>query len=276
MSDASVHPLLVVAVKAEYIRALEATDLFESQESATWVDPVLQAKVDLLKANPWGTSYEAHPEFLSGSLPVKELLLQMFDSDAIVNEALELIWADERCFEPGSNGDAPTFKGLGCTNSAGTPDEKPLNIAVIGCGQMGWTQACNAAIDPCYKVTWAVDVYQASAEKLAAMPALADAPPRVSTDFHEALADKTLDAVLVLTPPSTHKAISIAALQAGKHVCCEKPLCLSMEEADEMVKVSEASISNYAAEAGEPARPVFFLAYPRRFGIDDHKVRRFV
>jgi predicted dehydrogenase len=261
-----IHPLLVAAVKAEYIRALEAKDLLESQSSATWVDPLVEAKAELVAA-----SYEAHPEFLLGSMSIRQLLLRMFDNEEIVDGALRVVWADTRCFESSGGDAAPGFKGLSCTNNADEDDATPLAIAIIGCGQMGWTQAINAAIDPCFSVTWAVDVFEASAKKLAAMPALADAPPRVSTDYREALADVGLDAVLVLTPPSTHKEISVAALRAGKHVCCEKPLCLSMEEADEMVKVSEDSSPSNNTD-GSPSNPVFFLAYPRRFGIDDHQI----
>jgi len=129
---------------------------------------------------------------------------------------------------------------------------------------MGHAHGVNAALDPCFRVTWVVDVNQASAEKLAALAVFADARPRVSTDYQEALQDVNLDAVLVLTPPSTHKDISVTALQAGKHVCCEKPMCLSEEEADEIVRISE-TMGNKA---------IFFLAYPRRFGIDDHKIIR--
>ena len=208
-----IHPLLVAAVKAEYIRALEAKDLLEKQASATWVDPLVEAKVELVKA-----SYEAHPEFLSpGSMSIKQLLLRMFESEDIVDGALKIIWADTRCFDSsGSDASLPEFKGLGCTNNADEDDATPLTIAIIGCGQMGWIQAVNAAIDPAFTVTWAVDVVEAAAEKLAAMPAFADSPPRVSTDYRAALADVGLECVLVLTPPSTHKEISVQALQAGK------------------------------------------------------------
>jgi hypothetical protein len=53
-----------------------------------------------------------------------------------------------------------------------------------------------------------------------------------------------------------------------KHACCEKPMCLSMEEANEMTRAIEAMKVDGAAAPP----PVFFLAYPRRFGIDDRKI----
>lgn len=255
--DTRVHPSLLAAIKAEYIRALSANDLLLSAASSPG-DAVLSAKAALLRSD----SYAAFPEFLSGAMSVTEVLVQMFESEEIVQQALQTIWADTRCFEAGVDGGVPTFKGLECMNNAGVPDARPLNVALVGCGQMGLAHGANLALDPCYQVTWAVDTNFANAERLAAMPVFADAPPQLSTDYRDALADANLDAVLVLTPPSTHKEISVAALQAGKHVCCEKPMCLSEEEANEMVEMCEALNND----------PIFFLAYPRRFGIDDHKI----
>jgi hypothetical protein len=261
-----VHPLLVAAVKAEYIRALEAKDVLKAEKAAPG-DAVVKAKAELLRTE----LYAAHPDFISGALPVRDLLLRMFESKSLVDDALRVVWADERCFDPDVAPRSASFKRLGCVNNAGVADTKPLNIALIGCGQMGHIQALNAAVDPCFAVTWVIDVNQASAEKLAALPAFADAPPHVATDYQTALADDSLDAVLVLTPPSTHTEMSVAALRAGKHVCCEKPMCLSMEDAETMVAVAEEQSAEEGEEGAAPA-PVFFLAYPRRFGIDDHKV----
>jgi predicted dehydrogenase len=60
-----------------------------------------------------------------------------------------------------------------------------------------------------------------------------------STDWRHAVERKDVDAVLVCTPPHIHAEVTIAALENGKHVLCEKPLCRSMSEADAMVKTAE-------------------------------------
>jgi predicted dehydrogenase len=56
-------------------------------------------------------------------------------------------------------------------------------------------------------------------------------------DFRELLARKDIDAVVIATPDHWHAIISIAAARAGKDIYCEKPLCQSIYEAQEMVEV---------------------------------------
>jgi len=60
---------------------------------------------------------------------------------------------------------------------------------------------------------------------------------KVFTDYRELLADPEIDAVSICTWNNTHAEISIAALNAGKHVLVEKPLCRTVEEA---LRVQEA------------------------------------
>lgn len=52
----------------------------------------------------------------------------------------------------------------------------------------------------------------------------------------EVLQDASVDAVLIATPPDTHAALAVAALRAGKHVLLEKPMALSMEDAEAIEK----------------------------------------
>jgi predicted dehydrogenase len=63
--------------------------------------------------------------------------------------------------------------------------------------------------------------------------------PHVFTDYNEMLKLDELDAVSVTTWNNCHAPISIAALKAGKHVLCEKPLAMNAREAEEMAKVAK-------------------------------------
>jgi 1,5-anhydro-D-fructose reductase (1,5-anhydro-D-mannitol-forming) len=64
---------------------------------------------------------------------------------------------------------------------------------------------------------------------------------RVWTDLAEALHDRAIDVVYVATPVFLHAPQSIAALRAGKHVLCEKPVAMNYDEAAQMVSVAEES-----------------------------------
>src|SRR5690625_1859758 len=61
------------------------------------------------------------------------------------------------------------------------------------------------------------------------------------TDYHELLANQEIDAVSVCTWNNTHAEIAIAALEAEKHVLVEKPLSITVEEAEAVKEIAEKS-----------------------------------
>jgi predicted dehydrogenase len=62
--------------------------------------------------------------------------------------------------------------------------------------------------------------------------------PKTEADYRRILEDPAVDAVHVCTPNFMHFPIAKAALQAGKHVICEKPLATSIQEAQELVALA--------------------------------------
>ncbi len=64
---------------------------------------------------------------------------------------------------------------------------------------------------------------------------------KVFTDYRDLVTLKDIDVVHVLTPNHVHAPISIAALEAGKHVMCEKPMATSSKEAKDMVEAAHKS-----------------------------------
>ncbi len=65
--------------------------------------------------------------------------------------------------------------------------------------------------------------------------------PSVYTDYAAMFAQAGLDAVMIATPDDTHHAITLAALQAGLHVLCDKPLAVNAQQAREMYARAEAA-----------------------------------
>lgn len=86
----------------------------------------------------------------------------------------------------------------------------------------------------------------------------------VWTDLSDALADEQIDAVYVASPVFLHAPQSIAALRAGKHVLCEKPMAMNYDQGAEMVRV--------ARESGN----TFGVAYYRRMYPKIQRARELV
>ena len=76
---------------------------------------------------------------------------------------------------------------------------------------------------------------------------------RVWTTLDDALTDTTIDAVYVATPVALHACHTIAALRAGRHVLCEKPMAMNYAESETM------------AHAGRESGKLLGVAYYRRF-----------
>jgi predicted dehydrogenase len=64
---------------------------------------------------------------------------------------------------------------------------------------------------------------------------------RWTTDWREAITDPSVDVVDIVTPNWLHKEIALAAIAAGKHVYCEKPLAVTASDAREMYEAAEAA-----------------------------------
>jgi predicted dehydrogenase len=81
----------------------------------------------------------------------------------------------------------------------------------------------------------------------------------VYSNFDELLADETVEAVLVATPNDSHKDLAIQALQAGKHVVCEKPVTMNLQEFDEILQVAEEENRVFMVHQNRRWDPDFLL-----------------
>lgn len=158
-----------------------------------------------------------------------------------------------------------------------------VGIGIIGAGSIASNAhipAYQALSEKCRLVAVA-DIDPMRAEKVAKDNKI----PKAFDDFRRLLELDDVDAVSVCTPPSVHAEVTIASLNAGKHVMCEKPMAMNAAEARSMVAAAEKAgrvlaidfQSRFAPEAkflhelitaGELG-PIYFgrAVYNRRRGI---------
>ena len=137
---------------------------------------------------------------------------------------------------------------------------KKLRVGVVGCGGIA-----NAKHLPAMKkngnfeIVAFCDLIEEKALKAKEEYGTEDA--LVCTDYKEVL-KQDVEAVYVLTPNSAHAPISIAALDAGKHVMCEKPMAKTYAEAKAMV------------EAAERSGKILTIGYQSRYRADSAYLKR--
>ncbi|WP_371018686.1 Gfo/Idh/MocA family protein [Pseudalkalibacillus sp. JSM 102089] len=112
-----------------------------------------------------------------------------------------------------------------------------LKIGVIGCGSIAKHRhlpeyAANTQI----KIAAVCDIVKTRADETAVLYGA-----KSYESYEELLQNSEIDAVSVCTPNYLHAPISIAALKAGKHVLCEKPMATSRADAEEMIEAARAS-----------------------------------
>jgi predicted dehydrogenase len=138
---------------------------------------------------------------------------------------------------------------------------KTLNVAVIGVGAIAQVSHIPALRRiPGVEIAALCD----SDEEKAGRVAQRYGVRRIVDHVDGLLADQGIDAFVVCTPNYLHAPISIAALEAGKHVLCERPMARSASEAEKML------------EAANRAGRILMCAMSHRFRADSQILRTFV
>jgi predicted dehydrogenase/protoporphyrinogen oxidase len=115
--------------------------------------------------------------------------------------------------------------------------KKPIRVGVVGVGYWGPNLVRNLAESPEFELVHVCDLRP---DPLAAVSRRYPGV-RSSTRFEELLRDGEVDAVAIATPVSTHHALAMSALEAGKHTFVEKPLAASSEEVLELTQLAETN-----------------------------------
>jgi predicted dehydrogenase len=109
-------------------------------------------------------------------------------------------------------------------------------VAIIGAGLQAKRRAGPISEDSRFSIAAVVDNDESKAARLAG-----PLGAKALTDWRAVVRDPAIDIVLVLTYPDTHAEISIAALEAGKDVLCEKPLAKTEAEARALLDAAKKS-----------------------------------
>jgi len=112
--------------------------------------------------------------------------------------------------------------------------ESTLRFGLIGCGRISQVHLQCLSKDPQAKLVAVADVdAKATASTAEAFGV------KGFQDAQKMLAEMNLDAVIICSPPNSHHALSDLALNSGVHVLCEKPLSLSVAEAETTIGVAK-------------------------------------
>jgi predicted dehydrogenase len=125
-----------------------------------------------------------------------------------------------------------------------------LGIGVIGVGLMGKVHATNLATRiPDAQLVAIADANSSLGQRVAGELGVST----VYSDYRQLLRNDTIGAVVIATPSFAKPELVVAALESGKSVYCEKPLCVTLEDADLITK------------AVKKAGTVFQMGFQRRF-----------
>ena len=115
---------------------------------------------------------------------------------------------------------------------------KLIKVGIIGCGGIanGKHMPALKKVKDCEMVAFC-DIVPERAEKAAKEYGTENA--KVYVDYKELLKDPDIDVVHVCTPNRSHSFITVDALEAGKHVMCEKPMAINSEEAKKMLDAAK-------------------------------------
>jgi predicted dehydrogenase len=130
--------------------------------------------------------------------------------------------------------------------------EAPVRLGAIGCGGFGLF-----ALQQFTQVPGVTLVGMAETHRPASVAAAARFGVGIAADPADLLARDDVDVVYIATPPFLHFAQAMAALEAGKHVVVEKPLALTVGEADELIAAARRRDRLVVANLMQRYNPLF-------------------
>lgn len=111
-------------------------------------------------------------------------------------------------------------------------------IALFGLGRIGQIHLENIIINPGYELAYLCDAIKDHAESIKEKYGLRCTVLGLD-EFDQVFNDATIDGVIIGTPTDTHEALCIRALEANKHVLCEKPLAMTIKSSIRVINLAK-------------------------------------
>jgi len=138
--------------------------------------------------------------------------------------------------------------------------EKKIRVGIIGCGGIAASHVSG------YLKSGMAEVVALSDNRVERTRALADKfnlpEVRLHENYEELLKDRNVDAVSICTPHHLHAEITVKAAEYEKHVLCEKPIAISLKQADEMIRACRRN------------RVKLAVVFQNRFSPDVQRIKR--
>ena len=146
----------------------------------------------------------------------------------------------------------------------GSQANSRISVGLIGSGGRGAYDARIVHADPRARVTALCDLFDDRIERAAQTIGLKD-KPAVYKDFTKLLAASDIDAVIIATPPFEHPRMLEAAIDAKKHVYCEKPMGVDVKGVEQVIKAARKADPRKCVSVGFQQRygPVYLEAFKR-------------
>ena len=168
-----------------------------------------------------------------------------------------------RGFISGSAAGAAAFSILSPKTAFSYQANSKVSVGLIGTGNRGSYDATIVHNDPRGRITALCDLYDDRIET--AKQKIKVENPAVYKDFEKLLASPDIDAVVIATPPFEHPRMLEAAVQAKKHVYCEKPAGVNIEGVKRVIAAGRKCDPRKNLSFGFQQRygPVYLEAYKR-------------
>ena len=127
--------------------------------------------------------------------------------------------------------------------------KRKIGFGIIGAGMIAELHAKTMKTLKNVELIGIFDTNAAAAEKRAEQFQC-----RAYTDFDEFLADPAIEAVTIATPSGMHGKVAIPAAKAGKHILCEKPLEITLEKVDEVIKACGMTTDEFYKKVADAYR----------------------